>query len=100
MAEPTLNSPRWNTFLVVHRCERLSETMQTPVVAYRFVFAAPTGTVVAASTIESSPMGETLECTEHVGVRLAVRQGKDEARVGIPLPTSLEQGNQRVWNRD
>jgi hypothetical protein len=76
MAEPTLNSPHSNTCFMVHRCESLSETMQTPVVAYRFVFAAATGTVVAASAIESSPVGETLECTEHMAVRLAIRQGK------------------------
>jgi hypothetical protein len=45
-------------------------------------------------------LGETLECLEHVAVRFTVRQREDEAGSRIPFPTSLEQGNQRIRNRD
>ena len=92
MAEPTLNGPHRNTGLVVHHCERLAETMQNPIVAHRFVFAAPTGTVVTTSAVQTRPECQTLVCAEHVTVRLAVRQGEDEPRVGIPQTARLEQG--------
>ena len=62
--------------------------------AHRVVLAALTSTVVTTSAVQTRAECQTLKCVEHVTVRLAVRQGEDESRVGIAQTAKVEQGDQ------
>ena len=86
--------------MMMHGGERLPKSMQSPVMAYRFIFAALTGTVVTTSAVKTRSECQTLEYAKHVTVWSTVRLREDEACIGVAGTAGMKQSDQQIGNRD